>query len=217
MKLLKNIGIGFLVSFIGSIPLGYLNVVGFEMYQKLGIDFVYSYLLGICAVEFVVVYLTLIFAERLAAQKKLLKFIEFFSIFFMLALAFAFWFHSKGAVSNHDYLSKYDGRSAFMIGVILNSLNFVQLPFWIGWNLYLVNGGYIASQKSLRFFYIASTLVGTFFGMLAFIFSLDLAAQKSGTFSESLMSHVIPLFFLGFAFFQSWKCYRKYYANAAKK
>jgi threonine/homoserine/homoserine lactone efflux protein len=123
-----------------------------------------------------------------------------------------FWFYSKGAVSNHNYLSKYDGRSAFVVGVILNSLNFVQLPFWIGWNLYLVNGGYISSQKGLKFFYIGGTLIGTFFGMLTFIFSLDLAAQKSDAFSGSLMSHVVPLFFLGFALFQSWKCYRKYYA-----
>jgi hypothetical protein len=38
MKAIKNIFIGFLVSFIGSIPLGYLNVIGFEIYSKLGVS-----------------------------------------------------------------------------------------------------------------------------------------------------------------------------------
>ena len=35
MQIIKNVFIGFLVSFIGSIPLGYLNVIGFKLYPNL--------------------------------------------------------------------------------------------------------------------------------------------------------------------------------------
>ncbi len=211
MKTLKNILVGFLVSFLGSLPLGYLNIVGFEMASKFGISSVYWYLSGICAVEFFVVYLTLIFAEKLSSNKKLLKGIEVFSIFFMLLLAYIFWHHAKAEPGNQDYLSRYAGRSPFRIGVVLNCLNFVQLPFWIGWNLYLINAGYLAPQKGLKFFYIVATMAGTFAGMLAFILGLDLVAEKSGSLSVYLMSHAIPLFFIGFAVFQAWKYYKKYH------
>ena len=37
MQNIKNIFIGFLVSFIGSIPLGYLNVVGYDVFKKFGL------------------------------------------------------------------------------------------------------------------------------------------------------------------------------------
>jgi threonine/homoserine/homoserine lactone efflux protein len=218
LKLLQNIFVGFLVSFIGSIPLGYLNIVGFEIYRKSGVDSVYSYLFGVTAVESIVIYFTLIFAQKLSANKKILKAIEIFSIFFMLTLAIIFWFHFKGDSQSHHYLSRYSGKSSFRIGVLLNSVNFVQLSFWIGWNLYLINAKYIFTNKTLKYFYIIGTLAGTFFGMLAFILSLNLVAQKSGSLSNWLMSYVIPLCFIGFAAFQAWKFYKKYYrARVVKK
>ncbi|MFT7351846.1 MAG: hypothetical protein ACI9XR_001606, partial [Flavobacterium sp.] len=42
----KNIFVGFLVSFIGSIPLGYLNIIGFNIFQFSGILSTIHYLFG---------------------------------------------------------------------------------------------------------------------------------------------------------------------------
>ena len=58
---IKNILVGFLVSFIGSIPLGYLNVIGFEIYKYQGLTTTIFYLLGVICIEFFVIYCTLIF------------------------------------------------------------------------------------------------------------------------------------------------------------
>ena len=93
MKAIKNIFVGFLISFIGSIPLGYLNIVGFQIYKKLGMANVIWYLGGVIIVEAIVIYFTLIFANKLANNEILLKKIEIFSIFFMLLLAYIF--HSQ--------------------------------------------------------------------------------------------------------------------------
>ena len=86
MQLLKNIFVGFLVSFLGSIPLGYLNVVGFEIYQRVGLLSTLYYLGGVILIEFVVILSTLLFAKKLMENKRLLKFIEGFSVFFMQVL-----------------------------------------------------------------------------------------------------------------------------------
>ena len=81
---IKNIFIGFLVSFIGSIPLGYLNVVGYDVFKKFGLNETVFYLLGVISIEFFVIFFTLLFANQLIANQKLLKFIEGFSVVFML-------------------------------------------------------------------------------------------------------------------------------------
>ena len=47
MQNLKNISVGFLVSFIGSIPLGYLNVVGYNIFNSSGLSATVNYLLGV--------------------------------------------------------------------------------------------------------------------------------------------------------------------------
>jgi hypothetical protein len=64
MQILKNIFVGFLVSFIGSIPLGYLNIVGYEVYKSFGLNETIFYLHGVISIEFFVIYFTLIFANK---------------------------------------------------------------------------------------------------------------------------------------------------------
>lgn len=211
MKALKNLLVGFLVSFVGSIPLGYLNIVGFEIYSKLGINSLFFFLFGVMTVEVFVIYYTLIFANSLINNKKLMKFIEIFAIFFLLMMAYSFYSHSKLTGTNEDYLSRYIAYSPFLIGVLLNCLNFLQVPFWTGWNLYLINSNYISVDKNLKFYYIAGTLIGIFLGMLALILALHSISQNSGIITEYFMPVIIPLFFIGLALFQVYKVYKKYW------
>ena len=211
IQLLKNIGVGFLVSFIGSLPLGYLNLVGFEVWEESGTEGLTYYLLGVISIEVFVIYFTLIFAEKLAAKKKLIKSIELFSILFMLLLAVIFYSKSQ-ATHNTNYLSEHPDYSPFWLGVTLNCVNFIQLPFWVGWNLYVINAGFISTKKSLKYYYVAGTLAGTFLGMLLFVMSLNLVMTESGSFSAYIVSYIIPLLFIGFALFQAIRYYKKYYS-----
>ena len=208
MKALKNIIVGFLVSFVGSIPLGYLNIIGFEIYSKSGIYSLIPYLAGVVCVEVLVIYFTLIFAKKILENKKILKWIEIFSIVFLLVLACTFFFRNEN--NNGNLLLKYISYSPFFIGIILSSLNFIQIPFWIGWNLYLVNEKYIDLDNKLKFIYITGTLFGTFFGMLTFVLFLNYVNANLDDNKFSI-SDFIPLLFLGMALFQMFKFWKKYY------
>ncbi|MDN3676425.1 hypothetical protein QWY90_03785 [Flavobacterium paronense] len=207
MQNLKNIFVGFLVSFIGSIPLGYLNVVGFQVFQKSGLQPTIWYLLGVICIEFLVIFFTLIFAKKLAENKRLTKYIEGFSVVFMLVLASVFYF---GANSKTDYSTSFD-YSPFVLGIVLSCLNFIQIPFWTGWNLYLLNGKYIEVSKSRKYFYVFGTVAGTFSGMLALILSLHYFATNVDFLSKYLMQIIIPLLFLGLGIFQAIQFFRKYF------
>ena len=204
---LKNIFVGFLVSFIGSIPLGYLNVVGFQVYEKSGFQPTIEYLLGVICIEFLVIYFTLIFAHKLAANQQLTKYIEGFSVLFMFVLAAVFYF---GSNSKKDISNSFD-YVPFVLGIVLSCLNFVQIPFWTGWNLYLLNGNYIEVSKSRKYFYVSGTVAGTFCGMLVLILSLHYFAGNIEFLSKYLMQIIIPLVFLALGIFQGIKFYRKYY------
>ena len=209
MKALKNISVGFLVSFIGSIPLGFINIAGFQIYKKSGIDSVISYLFGVISVEFFVIYFTLIFARQLSNNKRLIKFIDCFSIFFMLLLAYSFYFKSNMDTSSKDYLLNISA-SPYFIGVVLSCFNFIQLPFWTGWNLYLINAEFIYIQNKVKYFYLFAALIGTFSGMLTLILGLDLVVRNSEILSKHILSTLIPLVFIGMAIFQTYKFYKKY-------
>ncbi len=210
---LKNIFFGFIVSFLGSLPLGYLNIIGVEVFSKLGINSLVVFLLGVILVEAVVIYFTVIFASQLAQNKKTLKFIDFFAVFFFLLLAYLFYANSNQTMEEHNYLDDYVRYSPFLIGMVLCGLNFLQIPFWMGWNLYLMNAKSISLSKNLKFYYILGTLVGTFFGMLMAILLLDSFSQITFSFSKYIVPIVIPLFFIALAVFQAYKVFKKYFRS----
>ena len=210
MKYLKNMLVGFVVSFVGSIPLGYLNVIGFDIYNQSGLSSVIPYLLGVITVEVFVIYFTLIFAEQLMNNKKLLKYIEGFSVLFMLLLAYIFYASASNTEAQSTVLNEYQNRTPYFVGIFLSALNFVQIPFWVGWNLYLLNGNWIAIDGTKKYCYVFGTLIGTFFGMLALILSLHFLTSQTDFFSKYLMRIIIPLVFVGLGVYQGIQFWRKY-------
>lgn len=217
MRSLKNILFGFLVSFIGSIPLGYLNVIGFKIFSKAGVESLFYFLLGVVFIEMFVVYFTLLFAKKLVNNNKLIKAIDFFAIIFLIIIAYTFYVSSNAEVDQGGFFEKYSNYPTFLIGIVLSSINFLQIPFWTGWNLYLINGNYIYINNNLKFYYIVGTLIGTFGGMLSLVLILSTLAEKTSSFSKYVVPIIIPLFFMVLAIVQTAKVYKKYFLNKDKQ
>ena len=213
MKKVKNISVGFLVSFLGSVPLGYLNLVGLEIYAKSGLHNLVFFLFGVVFVETFVIYFTLLFAKELIKNRKLIKIIDLFSVGFMLTLAFVFYLNFNEPAKSNYFLGRYWIYSPFVIGVILNGFNFLQLPFWTSWNLYLLNENYITIQGKLKYYYIAGNLIGDFLGMLSVIVILQSVLQQPNQFLKSILPAFIPLFFIALACIQFFKVYKKYFRS----
>lgn len=214
MKRLKNISVGFVVSFLGSIPLGYLNLAGLEIYSKSGLNNLIFFLFGVVFVETFVIYFTLIFAKQLVRNKKLMKIIDLFSVVFMFVLAYVFYFSYNQTTKSDINLRDYLMYSPFMIGVVLNCFNVLQFPFWTSWNLYLLNGKYISIEKKLKYYYIAGTLIGIFLGMFSLIILLQTIFHRANQFSKYIMPVIIPLFFIVLGSIQVYKVYKKYFKSA---
>jgi len=210
MKPLKNITAGFIVSFLGSLPLSYLNIIGVEVFSKFGLNSLVFYLVGVIIAQTVVVYFTVIFANQLVNNKKLMKVIDFFAILFLLLLAYLFYTHSNQTVEEHKYLEDYVRYSPVLIGLVLCTLNFLQIPFWVIWNLYLMNANHISLVRKLKYHYIFGTLIGTFWGMLVAVLVLDSLSESTIAFSKYIMPVCIPIFFVTLAFYQTFKVYKKY-------
>ena len=210
MKLIKNIMFGFLVSFVGSLPVSYLNIVGVEIFSKFGMNSLVSYLSGVVVAQTVVVYFTVIFAGQLAGNKKLMKSLDFFAVIFLLLLAYLFYAHSNQSVEEHNYLEDFIRYSPFLIGLILCTLNFLQIPFWVVWNLYLMNANHISLARKLKFYYILGTIFGTFLGIFVEVLAFDSLSVKITPFSKCIIQIGIPLFFVTLAIWQAFKVYKKY-------
>ena len=213
MQNLKNIVVGFLISFVGSIPLGYLNVIGFDIYTLSGIQSTVLYLLGVITIEYLVIFATLLFANKWNNNSNLLQFIEAFSVVFMFVLGYVFY-SASGSEDSHKMVFSTIGKSFFITGLIYSSLNFIQIPFWLSWNLYLLNAKYIEVANTRKYFYVFGTVIGTFCGMLTLILSLHYFASNVEFVSQYLMQIIIPLVFIGLGIFQAFAFWKKYISKS---
>lgn len=210
MRILKNLFFGFLVSFLGSLPLGYLNIIGVEVYTNYFLESLIFYLIGVLCIEAVVIYFTIFFANQLIANKKWMKNIDFFAVVFLVGLSFLFFKGASPSIQQSDYIKDYIQYSTFVIGMVLCAFNFLQIPFWVGWNLFLLNANRIDLQGTLKLYYIVGTLVGTFFGMLLAIVVLSELSTVDFSFTRYILPVVVPVFFLVLAALQARKVYIKY-------
>lgn len=206
MKALKNILVGFAISFIGSIPLGYLNIIGFQIYTDDGSQALNFYLIGVLLIEAIVIYSTLKLSAKISMNYKWKNYISIFSFIFLLGIAFLTYSSSENNNVNTSFEDYYTLPPLF-IGLVLSCLNVAQIPFWMSWNLYLTNENYIITTKKYSFLYVLGTITGTYFGMLALILSLE-SAQNNELISASFFSKYIWLIFLILALFQLFQIIR---------
>ncbi len=212
-KAFQNIAVGILVSFIGSLPLGWLNLLAFEIYSNNGINEMFEYLLGIVIIEAVVIFITLKFAEQIAQRTKIVRRIEVFSIAFLLMLGLI----SLVELQNSDPdFSKYILYAPLAAGLICSVMNLMQIPFWLGWNIYLLGNSYIFRGQKNEILYTISCMFGTIVGMSCFVLLMDSASEYADNAEVPFVKYSIPVIFFLMAVYQFYS-YRKKHSPKRQK
>jgi hypothetical protein len=197
MKLLKNILSGLIVSYIGSLPMGYLNLIGMNIFLTSGFTSLVLFISGIMLVEFFIIWGTLAFAGWLAQQDKLVTQLRILTAVFMFALAG--WLYFGQPQHNAEPMSSIATSyhfGLFLLGAGLSMLNFMQFPFWAGWNIYLITNNLVSNKGWLRFVFIVSAVAGTLGGMITFTLSVREISEWFDSDLNMVMKWLLPLIFL---------------------
>lgn len=166
----KSFLLGFLISLIGSLPLGYLNVIGLQILLEQGGLAIISFILGIIAVEFFVLKIISFGAKWLVKQKKLLLLIDVFTVLFFVSIALYFISNINNEKSfslSQLHLVQYP----FILGVLLNGLNAIQWPYWSGIYIYVFRTKKLKTTQKANYIFITGALIGTGIGMLFFAYT----------------------------------------------
>jgi hypothetical protein len=156
---------GFWISVIGSFPMGYLNLIALRIFEGQSWIGLAGYLLGIIIVEFWAIYFTFWGAERLLKNTKVLFWIDIFAVVFLVSLAFAFLPTASSSPTASPTFSA--SLPPILLGLWFNGLNLMQLSFWAGWNVFLLEKKRIDAQN--LYAYIIGALLGTCVGMTGFV------------------------------------------------
>ena len=159
--------LGFIISLMGALPLGYINVIGLQILLEQGTAAVISFISGIVFIEFFVLKTVSFGAKWFVKQTKLLLFIDFFTIVFFLLIA-AYFITNIGNQENFSLSTLKLAQFPFILGLLLNSLNFIQWPYWSGIYIYLFRTKKLDPRCNDNSIFIMGAMLGTFLGMLLF-------------------------------------------------
>ncbi len=169
MPLIKVFFWGLLVSFLGSLPLGTLNVAAMQISVQESAHNAILFALGSLTVEMIYVRISLVGINWVRKQKKLFRYMEWITVAIVLALAIgSFAAAMKTHPAKNVVLNNNINRYA--LGVMLSAINPVQIPFWFGWSTVLFTKNILAPKNSFYNLYIVGIGIGTLLGNFVFIF-----------------------------------------------
>jgi threonine/homoserine/homoserine lactone efflux protein len=96
----------------------------------------------------------------------------------------------------------------FLLGLVMNVVNPLQIPFWVGWNTVLFSRKLLVPDWRLYTGYCLGVAIGLFGGTSVFIFGGQLIADTISR-HQSLFSFAIGGVFALTALYQLWKMRQK--------
>jgi len=169
MDLLKVFFWGLIVSFLGTLPLGTLNVAAMQMSVQEGISNALYFSFGCILTEMIYVRISLIGVSWIRKQKKLIKWLEWVTLAIVIALAIGS-FVAAGKNSNAKNVMLNNDMNRFILGLLLSAINPAQIPFWLGWSTILFTKNILKPNNTYYYLYISGIGIGSILGNCVFIF-----------------------------------------------
>jgi threonine/homoserine/homoserine lactone efflux protein len=171
-KLLKVFLWGMLISFLGSLPLGTLNVAAMQIGIQESIPHAIWFSLGSLFVEMIYVRLSLIGIDWVRKQYKLMRLMEWITLGIIVALAVGSFVAAlksgHGSHAKNGFLEISMHR--FLLGMLMCAINPVQIPFWFGWSTVLFTKNILEPKSTNYNLYILGIGLGTLSGNCVFVF-----------------------------------------------
>lgn len=204
-KILRILLWGLMISFLGSLPLGTLNVAAMQIGIAEGYQNALLFSFGSLLVEMIYVRLSLVGISWIQKQVKLMKIMEWVTLAIIVVLAIGSFyaaFHSSGEQQVHFWDEINVNR--FLLGAFMCAINPVQIPFWFGWSTVLFTKKILETVNSQYNSYIVGIGLGTLAGNCIFIFGGKLLVERiSG--SQQYLNWIIGGIFALTAAIQLWR------------
>jgi threonine/homoserine/homoserine lactone efflux protein len=193
--------LGFFISLLGALPLGYINAVGLQILIEKGTFNLILFIFGIISIQFFVLKIVSFGAKWLVKQKQLLTFIDVFTIVFFGLISYYFFDNSQN--NRSDSLAEFQLFDyPLLLGWLLNSLNFIQWPYWAGIYIYLFRTNRLRPGQKTNNIFIIGVLLGTFVGMFVFANTTYYFIIQSKLEINSYFNSIFAVLFAGLATLQ---------------
>lgn len=207
LKLIRIFFLGIFISFIGALPLGTVNIAAMQIAITDGLQAGILFALGMIIPDVFYVMTTLLAMQWIQQQKTLFKALEWITLLLVLALAAAN-FYAALHPAVHENILLSSTLPPFLLGVVMNGVNPMQIPFWFGWNTVLFTKKILEPRWAHYNSYVLGVSLGLFAGTAVFIFGGRIIADRI-SHHQTMLYFVVGGIFTATALYQIWKMRKK--------
>lgn len=189
MGLVKVFFWGMIVSFLGTLPLGTLNVAAMQVSLAEGVKQAIYFSAGCIVIEMIYVRISLVGINWIRKQKKLFQWLEWITLGIVVALAAGSFIAASKAHPVKNVMLNND-MNRFWLGFMLASVAPMQIPFWFGWSTILFTKKILQPNNKYYNLYITGIGLGSMMGNFVFIFGGKYIVEKLNA-NQNLMNWVI--------------------------
>ncbi len=183
MTLLIVLGLGWLVSFLGQLPLGTMSITATQITVAEGFTNAWKYAIGVTLVELVYVRLTLSGVGWIMGHRLFFEIANWLTVVLFLTLGVVTIIVALRQQGDKKPVLLNNKIDRFLLGVTMSGLNPAQIPFWFIWSSYLMSL-HLLHPTSLEFdIFSAGCGLGTIAGLAAYMYggNLVITKMKAGT------------------------------------
>lgn len=169
---------GLVISFLGSLPLGTLNIAAMQIGIQESIAQAMWFSFGSLLVEMVYVRISLVGIDWVRKQDRLMKVMEWITLAIIVALAVGSFVAAVKGGHDQKNVMLQNNMHRFLLGMFMCAINPVQIPFWFGWSTVLFSKKILAPNAGQYNSYIVGIGIGTLAGNCVFIFGGQWLVKK---------------------------------------
>lgn len=169
IELIKVFFIGSLISFLGQLPLGNMNLTATQLSVQENHANAWKYGLGIVMVEIIYLRLALTGMDWVVEHTVVFTIMGWLTVILFLVLGVLAFIIARRQTSAKKGLLINNKMNRFLLGVVVSGLNPAQIPFWFLWSTQLLNSKVLMPTTIQFNIFTAGAGLGSLAGLAIYI------------------------------------------------
>ncbi|MFN8287364.1 MAG: LysE family transporter [Chitinophagales bacterium] len=187
--------VGFLLGFLGYLPLGNINLAVVQVAVSESRRTLWSFILFVAFMEFVYCFACMMGMNYLVEQKELMTGLKWISVALFIALGLLTIFQKQGN-------EKGTVSPGMAKGIFVAIFNPLQLPFWLIWGMMVLKNKWVANETASIAIFSLLCAFGTIAVLVMYAEGGKKLVEKL-KLNQNVINRSIGIFLIGLAVYQA--------------
>jgi threonine/homoserine/homoserine lactone efflux protein len=204
MQILYSLLLGFMLSFLGQLPLGIISLTATQIAVQENFRNAWKYAAGVALIEMIYLRFILSAVQWITGGVLVFTIFNLFTTGLLLVLGILSIISARKQNESKKAFLLNNKMDRFVLGVTVSALNPAQIPFWIIWTGYFINLKWLSPGFNYFNLFTIGSGIGTVCGLVLYMFGGNWLVNKMKAENRTL-NKIIGCIFLIAAIIQIYR------------